>query len=140
MSSKYYYIIMSQKDMLENEALEEILRERANHYFSKSKILDFWLLISPNFVSKIEKKIENSPFYKQKEKLIKNNNNSFYSVLMTSNKEFLQWLCLRLGYFENLKNLKDNNILDKITYTCDGLQGEIEEAFITDSEIYSKLC
>jgi hypothetical protein len=119
---------MSQQDMLQNEALEEILRERANYYFSKSKSLDFWILISPNFLLKIQKKIENSSFYKQKEKLIKNNNeNLFYSVLITSNKEFLGWISLRLGYFENFKNIENSNIVDITNYTCDGVYGEFEE-------------
>jgi hypothetical protein len=119
---------MSQQDMLQNEALEEILRERANYYFSKSKSLDFWILISPNFLLKIQKKIENSGFYKQKEKLIKNNNeNLFYSVLITSNKEFLGWISLRLGYFENFKNIENSNIVDITNYTCDGVYGEFEE-------------
>lgn len=128
MKTKYYYIIMSQQDMLQNEALEEILRERANYYFSKSKSLDFWILISPNFLLKIQKKIENSGFYKQKEKLIKNNNeNLFYSVLITSNKEFLGWISLRLGYFENFKNIENSNIVDITNYTCDGVYGEFEE-------------
>ena len=30
MEKKYYYIIMSQNEMFENQVLEEILRERAN--------------------------------------------------------------------------------------------------------------
>jgi len=50
MTVRYYYLIMSQIDMLENQVLEEILRERANYYFSKNKNIDFWLLISPNFL------------------------------------------------------------------------------------------
>jgi hypothetical protein len=34
---KYYFILMSQKQMLENEVLEEILRERTSYYCSKNK-------------------------------------------------------------------------------------------------------
>jgi hypothetical protein len=37
MEKKYYYIIMSQNEMFENQVLEEILRERANSYFLKNK-------------------------------------------------------------------------------------------------------
>ena len=41
MSKKYYYILMSQKQMLQSEVLEEILRERANYYISKKKEFRF---------------------------------------------------------------------------------------------------
>ena len=47
----YYYVIMSQKSLLENQVVEEILRERANYYISKKKPLDFWITISPNFLA-----------------------------------------------------------------------------------------
>ena len=50
MSTKYYYIVMSQKDMLQNQVLEEILRERATYYISKKKTLDFWITISADFL------------------------------------------------------------------------------------------
>ena len=35
MTVRYYYLMMSQIDMLENQVLEEILRERANYYWIK---------------------------------------------------------------------------------------------------------
>ena len=38
MEIKYYYIVMSQKEMLQNQVLEEIVRERANYYISKKKL------------------------------------------------------------------------------------------------------
>lgn len=44
MGKNYYFILMSQKDFLENQVIEEILRERANYYTSKDKIKDFWIL------------------------------------------------------------------------------------------------
>ena len=47
----YYYILMDQRYMLKNYALEEILRERANNYRSAEKNIDFWVLIAPKFLS-----------------------------------------------------------------------------------------
>ena len=41
---------MSQKDMLQNQVLEEILRERATYYISKKRTLDFWITISSDFL------------------------------------------------------------------------------------------
>ena len=52
MTIRYYYLVMSQIDMLENQVLEEILRERANYYLSKNKNIDFWLLNKFFFDSK----------------------------------------------------------------------------------------
>lgn len=34
--------ITSQKEIIQNQVLEEFLRERANYYFAKQKSLDFW--------------------------------------------------------------------------------------------------
>jgi hypothetical protein len=113
---------MSQEEMLKNQVLEEILRERSNYYYSKLKSLDFWILISPDFLSFFDKKIKNSNFFQNyKKRMSSNINSSFFSVLITSNKEFLEWIKLRIGYFEDLNsNYNPNN------YTIDGLYGVIE--------------
>ena len=47
---QYYYLIMSQKSLLQNQVIEEILRERANYYSTHKRNNDFWLLVSPNFI------------------------------------------------------------------------------------------
>ena len=79
---KYYYLIMSQKSLLENEVIEEILRERATYYSITNKKTDFWLLISPNFIysKEILEKIRNSQFY------IKNKENILSEELKSKNK------------------------------------------------------
>ena len=127
MTIKYYYILMSQKQMLENEVLEEILRERATYYFSKKKCIDFWVTISPEFVKdlSLNEKIKNTNFYKQKESEINYNSiRNFYSVLISSDKEFIKWISLRLGYFENIADhIKQDT---KSTYISDGIQGIVE--------------
>ena len=127
MSVKYYYIIMSQIDMLQNQVLEEILREKANYYFSKNKSIDFWITISPKFIneSNLTEEIKVSNFYKQRcSEIVARNGNDFYSALVSLDKDFINWIKLRLGYFENLKTLKTQNIGSN--YISDGIYGEIE--------------
>ena len=127
MSIKYYYIIMSQIDMLQNQVLEEILREKANYYFSKNKSLDFWISISPKFINEFNLKedIKLSNFYKQhSSEIITKNKNEFYSALISLDKDFINWIKLRLGYFENQKNLKNQNIGS--SFISDGIYGEID--------------
>jgi hypothetical protein len=51
---EYYYLIMSQSDFMQNQVLEEVLRERATYYNEKKKSLDFWVLISPNFIKNLD--------------------------------------------------------------------------------------
>ena len=126
MSIKYYYIIMSQIDMLQNQVLEEILREKANYYFSKNKSLDFWISISPKFIdeSNLKEDIKVSNFYKQHySEIVSKNKNEFYSALISLDKDFINWIKLRLGYFENQKNLKSENIGSN--FISDGIYGEI---------------
>ena len=61
----YYYLIMSQQTLLNNEIIEEILRERATYYQLNKKATDFWILISPYFIYKNEilEKIRKSNYY-----------------------------------------------------------------------------
>ena len=101
---------MSQKELFSNQVIEEILRERTNYYLSKNKNKDFWLLISPSFIKKekLDLKIRESNFYNQQQIFIKpfKDNNEFYVSLISTDIEFIKWIKLRLGYFENL-NSKD---------------------------------
>jgi hypothetical protein len=71
---------MSQIDMLENQVLEEILRERANYYLSKNKNIDFWLLISPTFlkINNLLEKIKQTNFYKQQKTKISSDTDKNY--------------------------------------------------------------
>jgi len=120
MTVRYYYLIMSQIDMLENQVLEEILRERANYYFSKNKNIDFWLLISPNFLklNDLSENIKQTNFYKQqKSKISSENQKDYYSCIVSLDKEFILWLQLRLGYFETI----NSEINEK--FVSDGVYG-----------------
>jgi len=114
----YYFLIMSQKDLIKNQVLEEILRERSNFYFSKNKNLDFWLLISPKFINEekfLNELLKTNYISKNKEEI--NNLGAIVSV----NKEFINWIKLRLGDFDNL------NLLEKKkNTTSDGIYGYLE--------------
>ena len=118
MTVRYYYLIMSQIDMLENQVLEEILRERANYYLSKNKNIDFWLLISPTFLTanNLLEEIKQTNFYKQqKTKISSDTDKNYYSSIISLDKEFILWLQLRLGYFENVNSeISDNFVSDGV--------------------------
>ena len=132
MTVRYYYLIMSQIDMLENQVLEEILRERANYYLSKNKNIDFWLLISPTFLTEnnLLEEIKQTNFYKQqKTKISSDTDKNYYSSIISLDKEFILWLQLRLGYFENV-NLEIND-----NFVSDGVFGFFDHIDKTSSNI-----
>jgi hypothetical protein len=110
----YYYVIFEQKEFLKNQVLEEVLRERANYYISKNRLIDFWVLTSPDwlFNSEIATKLSKTSFYKKY-------NNSFYSVLISTDYEFINWIKLRIGDFENIENPN----LNLLNYSINGLYG-----------------
>jgi len=116
---EYYYLIMSQTDFIQNQVLEEVLRERATYYNEKKKSLDFWVLVSPSFIKKLdlERKIINTNFYKQQE----DKNCIYYCSLISLDKEFINWIQLRLGYFENINIFSSSEINPR--YVSDGLYG-----------------
>jgi hypothetical protein len=119
---------MAQQQMLRSEVLEEILRERTNYYFSKKKQIDFWLLISPPFLSSplLLEKIQKTNFYEQHKELITVDSiYTFSSVLISTDKEFIKWIKLRLGYFENIMDLEGKNS-SKYEYAADGIYGFLD--------------
>lgn len=104
MTIKYYYLAMTQKNMLQNQVLEEILRERAHNYFLRKKPLDFWILIAPDFLTNKETQqtISATNFFLQKNsELISAYGSTFYSCIISLDMDFLRWVQLRLGSFEN---------------------------------------
>jgi hypothetical protein len=112
---------MTQKNLLKNQVLEELLREKSNNYQINKQQRDFWIINSPNFLEelKLTEKIKNSNFYKNNR-----DNVNYFSCLVSLDKKYIQWIELRLGYFENLKTLKTQNIGSN--YISDGIYGEIE--------------
>ena len=66
MKTTYYYIVMTQKNLLKNQVLEELLREKSNNYQINKQQRDFWIVNSPNFLEQLNliEKVKNSNFYK----------------------------------------------------------------------------
>jgi hypothetical protein len=128
MNKEYYYLLMSQQDLFQNEVIEEIMRERINSYNSLNKKNDFWILTAPKFVndSEFQSRLKISNFYKQKEKNLVSYNNQvqFYACFLSFNKEFITWLSLRLGYFEDIDKL--NKIkTSNLDYISNGITGKL---------------
>jgi hypothetical protein len=117
---------MSQQDFLYNQVIEELLREKSNYYISQKKNRDFWILTSPDIIKdeKINNKIKNTSFYKKNKKLInlaENSKQEFYSVLVSTNLDFIDWFKLRIGDFEEI----DVDIV-KDNYKVDGIYLKLE--------------
>ena len=135
MTIEYYYLIMSQQDLLQNEAIEEVFRERTSSYFSQNRKNDFWILISPNFIknNELSLKIKKTNFYKQKkDSLITNNNSEFYTAIVSTNKEFITWITLRIGYFENIETFQDIKAPNP-DYISNGISGKINTNLVNNS-------
>lgn len=123
----YHYIIMSQRQMFQNQVLEEILRERTDFYLANEKEIDFWILVSPSFLytPSFQNQVKGTKFYEQFQKeIVDQNGNEAFAVLLTTDKTFANWIKLRLGYFESwedYKALKNNlRISDGVAETLDG--------------------
>lgn len=46
----YYYVLASQRFLLEEEPFEEVLKERTRNYHEREKEIDFWLIKDPAFL------------------------------------------------------------------------------------------
>jgi len=124
MENIYYYVLFDQKLFFENETIEELLRERANYYNSKGKFVDFWLLPSPEFVNdkNFLDDLKLTNYYKEKSiSYINFKNRNFFIALVSTNKEFINWMELRIGYFETY-----NQPLNKKNVNSNGIKGEIK--------------
>jgi hypothetical protein len=119
---------MSQQDLYKNEVIEEILRERTNSHNLLNKKNDFWILTSPKFIENLDQinlKIQETNFYKQKKNMLTTSNKlSFYTAILSPSKEFITWLSLRLGYFEDLETYKKMQIINS-NYISNGIFGKI---------------
>ncbi|HAC63044.1 MAG TPA: DUF2488 domain-containing protein [Cyanothece sp. UBA12306] len=82
----YYYVVASQKFLLEEEPLEEVLRERRRDYEDKNKEIDFWVVKQPAF-------LEAPEFADSKAKCPQPS-----VAIISLNSEFITWLKLRLEY------------------------------------------
>nr|YP_009397358.1 hypothetical protein [Dasyclonium flaccidum]ARW66544.1 hypothetical protein [Dasyclonium flaccidum] len=82
----YYFAAASQNFLLNQEPIEEILRERIQYYKSNNKELDFWFVLDPDFID-ILRKTDNQF----------NLSNPFAAVI-SLDQQFIQWLKLRIGF------------------------------------------
>ena len=125
MNKDYFYIVMSQQDLLKNQVIEEIIRERNNYYINRNNSLNFWIIMSPSFLESDEiiKTIKKTNFFHSKSNEIFKNNKFYNAVIISTDIEYINWLKLRLGYFENLFNKEESN---NYSFRSDGLYGKIE--------------
>ncbi|GFE69841.1 MgPME-cyclase complex family protein [Chroococcus sp. FPU101] len=82
----YYYVLASQKFLLEEEPFDEVLKERTRNYQEQNKEIDFWLVKQPAFLE--------SPEFSQ----IKAKCPQPAVAIISTNPQFVTWLKLRLEY------------------------------------------
>ncbi|KPQ34645.1 MAG: Protein of unknown function (DUF2488) [Phormidesmis priestleyi Ana] len=82
----YYYVAASQRFLLEEEPLDEVLTERARHYQSQEKEVDFWLIKQPAFLTAPELAA------------VKAKCPQPAAAVVSTDKTFITWLKLRLEY------------------------------------------
>nr|YP_010338710.1 hypothetical protein MW444_pgp100 [Glaucosphaera vacuolata]UNJ18660.1 hypothetical protein [Glaucosphaera vacuolata] len=79
----YYFALASQKFLLEEEPMEEILRERTNYYLSHNQDIDFWLLPNADDLKKFGVSISNKMFSMP------------LAAIVSTNEQFIDWIKLR---------------------------------------------
>nr|YP_009397562.1 hypothetical protein [Dipterosiphonia australica]ARW66748.1 hypothetical protein [Dipterosiphonia australica] len=82
----YHFAVASQSFFLNQEPIEEILRERTQYYRSYNKDIDFWFVLNPTFFSSSDHSV--NYFHK----------NQAFAAIVSLDKQFIQWLKLRLVF------------------------------------------
>jgi len=82
----YYYVLASQRFLIEEEPLEEVLRERTRHYHEQEKEIDFWLVLQPAFLE-APQMVE-----------IKQECPQPAAAIVSTTPQFITWLKLRLEF------------------------------------------
>ncbi|MCU0550278.1 MAG: DUF2488 family protein [Leptolyngbya sp. Prado105] len=82
----YYYVLASQKFLLEEEPIEEVLKERYRDYQEKNREIDFWVIKEPAF-------LEAPEMAENKAKCPRP-----AVAIVSTKKQFITWLKLRLEY------------------------------------------
>ncbi|NMG58305.1 DUF2488 family protein [Geitlerinema sp. P-1104] len=82
----YYYVAASQKFLLEEEPLDEVLQERVRNYQEREKEIDFWLVKQPAF-------LEAPELAEAKAKCPQPS-----VAIISTDPQFITWLKLRLEY------------------------------------------
>jgi hypothetical protein len=148
-SITYHYLVMAQKDLLENQCLEEVLREKSSHYSIRQKQRDFWICISPKFIytPSIFSLLKQTKFYQQKKSIFSSSliedseKTNFFACLISQDKEFINWVALRLGYFENIDKKTFLEDVKTKNFVSDGIRGNLvisnSENFVNPLKNYS---
>nr|YP_010147448.1 Ycf54 [Scytosiphon lomentaria]QQP22278.1 Ycf54 [Scytosiphon lomentaria] len=96
---KYFFVIGSSKFLLDNEPLEEILRERIQQYAREKKTIDFWIIKSPKFLNSLD-------LIDVKNKLTKDGlGKAELSAIVSLDEVFIKWMKLRL------QNVAESNFM-----------------------------
>ena len=82
----YYYVVASQRFLLEEEPFDEVLQERQSYYQSREKEIDFWLIKQPAFLA--------SPELAE----VRAKCPQPAAAVVSTDKTFVTWLKLRLEY------------------------------------------
>jgi hypothetical protein len=82
----YHYVLASQRFLVQEEPIEEVLRERRRHYQEQEKPIDFWLVEQPAFLDAPELQA------------VKSSCPQPAAAIVSTNPQFIQWLKLRLEY------------------------------------------
>lgn len=82
----YYYVLASQKFLLEQEPIAEVLKERTRDYHEKEKEIDFWLVQQPAFLEAPEMKSAKAKCPQPA------------AAIVSLNPQFITWLKLRLEF------------------------------------------
>nr|AYR05955.1 hypothetical protein [Lithothamnion sp.] len=83
---QYYFLVASQDFLLYQEPIEEILRERINHYKNLNKDIDFAFTTNLSFLDDPDLKYI-------KKQLLKPS-----AAIISRNPQFINWLKLRIHY------------------------------------------
>ena len=139
MNINYYFLAFSQQYLLENEVIEETIRERTNYYITQNKKSDFWISLSPTFLKKkeISDQLKKTNYFKNNKSKItlKESDNEYYAVIISNNLSFIDWLRLRLGDFEDLNNT--NSLYLENNYTVSGVFGKISHCDLEQNSFKS---
>ncbi len=84
--STYYYLLASQRFLLEEEDLDEVFKERTRNYQEQEKQIDFWLVKQPAFLE--------TPTMAQ----VKAKCPQPAAAIVSTDPKFITWLKLRLEY------------------------------------------
>lgn len=82
----YYYVLASQKFLLEEEPFAEVLKERTRYYGEHNKEIDFWLIKEPAFLNAPELAAVRAKCPQPA------------AAVITTDASFMTWLKLRLEF------------------------------------------